>query len=127
MTDEEKAEQYADENKSVYQNTFVKYSDDYEEIKQAVLYGLAEGRKEQENKDKGFCESFCMKGGRIADLEKENAELRERLEFFNAAGNTVDKQTYNAVVNENEVLKKEIEKLRNHNLIVQKICFDSCL
>lgn len=60
-------------------------------------------------------------------LEKENAELKERLKFFNAVGNTVDKQTYNAVVNENEVLKKEIEKLRKHNLNVQKICFDSCL
>ena len=71
---------------------------------------------------------FCISDKqRIEELEKENAELRELLKFFNAAGNTVDKQTYNAVVNENEVLKKEIEKLRKHNLNVQKICFDSCL
>lgn len=78
-----------------------------------------------------LCERKIPKGFTAHNVkgkfEEENAELKERLKFFNAVGNTVDKQTYNAVVNENVVLKKEIEKLRKHNLNIQKICFDSCL
>lgn len=86
MADEEIAEQYADENKSVYQNTFVEYSDDYEEIKQAVLYGLAKGRKEQFEQDKKCCAN-CVSEGKVFDLEKENTELKAQIEKMQCCGN----------------------------------------
>lgn len=49
---------------------------------------------------------------KIDDLVKQNKELKERLQFFNAVGNTVDKKTYNEVVNENAILKSKIEELK---------------
>lgn len=109
MTDEEKAHNYyfslREKNiKFNYENTRMC-------IIQAYLDGLTEGRKEQKNKDNGFCELVCMKGGKTAELEKQNAELRKRIVEYNACGNTVDKQTYNEVANELTVLKAEIGKI----------------
>lgn len=84
MSDEEIAEQYADENKSVYQNTFIEYSDDYEEMKQAVLYGLAEERKKSkqciellQNEKAELAEDFC----------KQLAELKAQIEKMQCCGN----------------------------------------
>lgn len=57
---------------------------------------------------------------KIDALVKQNEELKERLQFFNAAGNTVDKKTYNEVVNENAILKKKIEEMK----LAQKTAFD---
>lgn len=73
-------------------------------------------------REDGICQK-CY----ISNLEKENAELRKRIEEYNLCGNTVDKQTYNEVVNENAVLKAELKKLQQHSINIQKICFDSCL
>lgn len=92
MTVEEKAEQYADENKSVYQNTFVKYSDDYEEIKQAVLYGLAEGRKEgyeKARKESNYCIELLQneKAELAEDFCKQLEELKTQIEKMKNCGN----------------------------------------
>lgn len=64
----------------------------------------------------------------IENAAKEQEERhRKRIKDYNLCGNTVDKQTYNEVVNENYFLRQEIEKLNKRNIAVQKICFDSCL
>lgn len=59
MTDEEKAEEILQTKGSM---TFCAKGCGYtEKVKKFITIGIAEGRKEQEKKDKGFCESFCMK------------------------------------------------------------------
>lgn len=74
MTDEEKAEEYVKTNHSHIMSGTMKSI-----YKKIYLDGLTEGRKEQKNKDEGFCELVCMKDGKIAELEKENADLQYKL------------------------------------------------
>lgn len=83
MTDEKKSEEYA-EGKAHEHYHFLFEENNGNPVdfaKLCYLDGLADGRKEQENKDKVFCESFCM-SGRIIEFEKENAELKAQIKLL---------------------------------------------
>lgn len=68
------------------------------------LDGLAEGRKEQEKKDKGFCEAVCMKGGKIADLKAQITEIEKRINTLKIKNASLQKK--------NEQQAKQIEEMK---------------
>lgn len=47
-----------------------------------------------------------------AELKIKYAKLRQRIDEYNLCGNTVNKQSYNEVVNENTVLKQQIGRMK---------------
>lgn len=100
MSDEEIAEQYAEVNKCVYQNTFVDYSDDYEEMKHAVLYGLAKGKEEKYNlalsqirhdREKVIEHNERLQK-EIAELKSKNKKLYKTLDHLREAKNRKQKR-----------------------------------
>lgn len=82
MTDEEKAEEILQTKGSM---TFCAKGCGYtEKVKKFITIGIAEGRKEQEKKDKGFCESFCMKDRKENwhDLRKNPDDLPKEKGYY---------------------------------------------
>lgn len=161
MTDEEKAEEIIKEKycnnceeretfPDIYNCSNKEHCDDYYLLKEGILLGLAEGRKEleqwkQEWKDaqiKANEEGFARTTLQIkyAELQKENAKLREYAKFLQGAYCGIKKEntellescrdkdrqlnkwfiSYNEVIKENEELKKQEEIFLDRLLILQK-------
>lgn len=140
MTDEEKAEEIIKEKycnnceeretfPDIYNCSNKEHCDDYYLLKEGILLGLAEGRKEleqwkQEWKDaqiKANEEGFARTTLQIkyAELQKENTEL---LESCRDKDRQLNKWfiSYNEVIKENEELKKQEEIFLDRILTLQK-------
>lgn len=81
-------------------------------VKDAYNYGLAEGRKEQEKNDKGFCKNVCMKGGKITELEKENEQLKAEIKQIIERERVVPEHYLCEMIEKNKELKAQIEKMK---------------
>ena len=128
MTDEERLEEYLKINEREVNGVYdseeklteaESYYEGYNEgLKQAYLDGLAEGRKEEQEKT-CYCEHIQHFEKEVAELEKENAELKKDKEYLNKVN---DEQT-KVILKLNEQIKLiESVTAANADLIQKMKC-----